>query len=195
MKAPKISYITVPIEKLIALRRNPQYLSERQNKALKESIERDGFLCPIVIRKKKGAYEILSGNHRVIASREAGLKDLPCCLVDPCDDKRAARIAVNMNTVHGEPTPELLAPFLAEIDDDTLKSLFLDESLISGIKEFDQTLEERLKLLELPDLLNAKGTGGASIPNCVCKCGNRHVSALERSSFIPAATTDASKRC
>ena len=170
--------ITVSIDKLIALRRNPQYLSERQNKALRESIERDGFLCPVVVRKHKkvkDSYEILSGNHRVNASRESGLKELPCVLVHPCDDKRAARIAVNMNTVHGDPTPELLAPFLAEIDDESLQSLFLDRDLIAGIVAFDQTLQERLKLLELPDVLNSKGNQGAGIPNCVCKCGDRHV--------------------
>ncbi len=170
--------ITVAIDKLIALRRNPQYLSERQNKALRESIERDGFLCPVVVRKHKKvteSYEILSGNHRVNASRESGLKELPCVLVHPCDDKRAARIAVNMNTVHGDPTPELLAPFLAEIDDDALQNLFLDRELIADIVAFDQTLEQRLKLLELPDVVNSKGNKGGGIPNCVCKCGDRHV--------------------
>lgn len=185
----------MPIEELFALRRNPQYLSERQNQALRDSIERDGFLCPIVIRKKKGVYEILSGNHRVIASRAAGLKKLPCCLVDPCDDKRAARIAVNMNTVHGEPTPELLAPFLAEVDDDTLRTLFLDETLLGGIKDFDRLLADRLESLELPDALNAKGNGGASIPNCVCKCGNRHVAIAPTDLRLSqAVTTRASKK-
>ena len=75
MRAPTVKQLVVAIDKLIALRRNPQYLSERQNKALRQSIERDGFLCPVVIRKAKhqaGLYEVLSGNHRVIASREAG---------------------------------------------------------------------------------------------------------------------------
>jgi len=188
--------LIIAIDKLIALRRNPQYLSERQNKALRTSIERDGFLCPVVVRKKKDLYEILSGNHRVNASREAGLKELPCELVHPCDDKRAARIAVNMNTVHGDPTPELLAPFLAEIDDDTMRTLFLDSALVSGIVDFDKTLEERLKLLQLPDSLNGKGNGGASIPNCVCKCGHRHIANAQKASkSSPVAITAESRQC
>ena len=185
MPTPTVKQLVVAIDKLIALRRNPQYLSERQNKALRQSIERDGFLCPIVVRKAKrqtGLYEVLSGNHRVIASREAGLKQLPCMLVHPCDDSRAARIAVNMNTVHGDPTPELLAPFLAEVDDDTMRTLFLDTTIIAGITAFDKTLEERLKILTLPDEVNSKGPGGKGIPNCVCKCGNRHVASAPAAS-------------
>lgn len=181
---PKITIITVKVSLLSALRRNPQYLTEKQSNALKESIEKDGFLCPIVVRKRKAGkgYEVLSGNHRVIASREAGLLEIPCMLVHPCDDARAARIAVNMNTVHGDPTPELLAPFVASMDDDTVRSLFLGESLAAALADFDAVLAERLKSLELPDSLNAKGNGGKAIPNCVCKCGHRHVANALRTS-------------
>ena len=190
MKPPHVTLITVKLSLLSALRRNPQYLTEKQNQALKQSIERDGFLCPIVIRKRKQGYEILSGNHRVIASREAGLEEIPCMLVHPCDDARAARIAINMNTVHGDPTPELLAPFIAAMDDETMRSLFLGEDLTAGLMAFDMTLAERLQNLELPDSLNSKGNGGKSIPNCVCKCGNRHVAnAPKDSSSGPSEAT------
>ncbi len=134
-----------------------------------------------MIRKKKQAYEILSGNHRVIASREAGLTEVPCMLVDPCDDKRAARIAVNMNTVHGEPTPELLAPFLAEMDDSTMKSLFIGAELLTGLVAFDETLRDRLSILELPEKMDRDSN--SQIPNCVCKCGNRHIAAVPKSSL------------
>lgn len=169
------------MDQLHALRRNPQYLTEKQTAALVESIKRDGFLCPIIVRKKGAAYEILSGNHRVLASREAGLSELPCVLVDPCDEKTARRIAVNMNTVHGEPTPELLAPFLAEIDNGTLKSVFLGDELLSAIVSFDQTLADRLATLQLPDSLGHNSPVGA-IPNCVCKCGHRHVAVVSENS-------------
>ncbi len=169
---------------MIALKRNPQYLSERQSKALQKSIERDGFLAPIVVRRKGELYEILSGNHRVIASREAGLVELPCVLVDPCDDRRAARIAVNMNTVHGDPTAELLAPFLAEMDDETLGSVFMGDDLAGELIEFDSLLKERLDSLAIPDAMDTEAVG--NIPNCICKkCGNRHVRARKRSARSP----------
>lgn len=192
--SPKISYITIPLSDLVALRRNPQYLSEKQSAALRKSISRDGFLAPIVVRRKNEKFEILSGNHRVIGAREEGLIDVPACLVDPCDEKRAARIAVNMNTVHGDPTPELMAPFLADMDDDTMRSVFLDEKLLAGIVEFDATLKERLDALMLPDALDHDSSKSA-IPNCVCKCGHRHVAARKpsKSTRPKARNTRASK--
>ena len=193
--SPKISYISIPLSELVALRRNPQYLTEKQSAALRKSISRDGFLAPIVVRKRETGYEILSGNHRVIGAREEGLVEVPACLVDPCDDKRAARIAINMNTVHGDPTPELMAPFLADMDEDTMRSVFLDDSLLAGIVEFDSTLKERLDALMLPDALD-RDSPKNSIPNCVCKCGHRHVAVARKnskSSRRKARNTRASK--
>lgn len=195
MPAPTTRLLTVALSDLVALRRNPQYLSEKQNAALKSSIERDGFLAPIVIRQRENRYEILSGNHRVIASREAGLAEIPCVLIEDCDDKRAARIAVNMNTVHGDPTAELLAPFLADMDDLTLGSIFMDADLTKAIIDFDVTLDERLSELNVPDSLDTNSNTN-TIPNCVCKCGNRHVRASKavKSSKPKAKNTDASKK-
>lgn len=94
--SPTVSYLTLPLADLVSLRRNPQYLTEKQGTALRKSISRDGFLAPIVVRRKAGKYEILSGNHRANSAREEGLTEVPACLVDPCDDKRAARITINM---------------------------------------------------------------------------------------------------
>ena len=194
--SPTVSYITIPLSDLVALRRNPQYLSEKQSAALRKSISRDGFLAPIVVRKKNEKYEILSGNHRVGEAREAGLGEVPACLVDPCDDKRAARIAVNMNTVHGDPTPELMAPFLADMDEETMRSVFLDDALLAGIVDFDSTLKERLDALMLPDELDHDSPKGAT-PNCICKCGHRHVAVARKNSKSKrrkALNTRASKR-
>lgn len=134
-----------------------------------------------MIREKGENFEVLSGNHRVGSSREVGLAEIPCVLVENCDDETAARIAINMNTVHGDPTAELLAPFLSEMADETLKSVFLDDAMLKQVREFDDILQERLKLLRLPDAMDKDSTKGA-IPNCVCKCGHRHVAVRKASS-------------
>lgn len=188
MKSPRVTPISVKLDSLIALRRNPQYLTEKQMAGLVASIKGDGFLAPIVVRKKKKLFEVLSGNHRALASREAGLTEIPALLIDPCDDKRAARIAVNMNTVHGDPTPELLAPFLAEVDDETLRSIFIEDSLLKGIVEFDATLDERLKSLLLPDSLDRPSPVGTML-TCVCSCGHRHAPARKSSESTSSEPT------
>lgn len=147
---------------------------------LKASIERDGFLAPIVVRRCGSKYEILSGNHRVMAARELQHKTLPCVLIDPCDDDQASRIAINMNTVHGDPNAELIAPFISTMSDTVLKDLFLPADLFKDLLGFDQTMKERLDSFELPDALN-NSSHGETIPNCVCdKCGKRHVAQISK---------------
>ena len=183
MIKPKTRLITLRLDQLVALKRNPQYLTERQMTALKDSIQRDGFLAPIVVRKQKHGklYEILSGNHRKMAVAELGHETIPCVELLDCSDAQAARIAVNMNTVHGDPTPELIAPFLADLDEALLRTIHLDDALLAGCMEFDATLAERLKSLELPDSLNRESPIG-QIPNCTCQCGNKHIAAAPKAS-------------
>jgi ParB-like chromosome segregation protein Spo0J len=167
--------VTLPLASLVALRRNPQYLTEAQMEGLKKSIERDGFIAPIVVRKRpKGMYEILSGNHRVMACRELNHTTIACVLVHPCDDARAARIAMNMNTVHGDPNIELIAPFLSALDDATMREIYLPDSVVKELRCFDAILKLRLDALEVPEALD-NNSAQNSIPNCVCKCGHRHV--------------------
>jgi ParB/RepB/Spo0J family partition protein len=191
--------VSLPLDKLHALRRNPQYLTEKQQRALEESIRRDGFLVPIIVRRHKKipeTYEILSGNHRCIASRNVGLAEIPCVFLDPCSDDQAARIAVNMNTVHGDPNVELLAPFLAEMSDAALGQLYIAEEMIQEIRSFDTILKDRLDSLQIPDAIN-KASHPDTIPNCKCsKCGARHVAARNPSSSTSARpkSTRGSKR-
>jgi hypothetical protein len=113
--------------------------------ALRESIERDGFLAPVLIREHDdGTLEVLSGNHRVENARAVGLESVPA-LVKRMDDATAARVAVNLNTVHGDPDAELLASFLTELDDTVPLGLFVEDDLLANLREFDQSLYEKLR--------------------------------------------------
>ena len=164
------------VDKLVALKRNPQYLSEAQMDALKDSMQRDGFLAPILVRPHDDdTFEVLSGNHRVMAARELGIEEVPA-LVRGIEDRQAGRIAVNLNTVHGDPTAELLAPFLAELDDDTLLSIHLDDDLLANLKAFDSILAEQLAQLQPPPSLNNESPGVGQSHPCICPtCGRQHI--------------------
>lgn len=159
----------------VALRRNPQYLTPHQMDALKTSISRDGFLAPVLLRPLgTDRYEVLSGNHRVMCARELGLAKIPALIAD-LDDSAAQRVAVNLNTVHGNPTVELLAPFLAEMDDAVLSTVHLDDELLHDLRAFDESLASSLASMQkAPDSFNAESPK-STLDRCRCPtCGREH---------------------
>lgn len=165
----------LPVSALSALRRNPQYLTPLQMDSLKTSLQKDGFLAPILVRPlQRDRYEVISGNHRMMAAREIGLTHVPA-LICKLNDNSARRVAINLNTVHGDPPAELLAPFLAELDDETLREIRMDPDLLQEIAGFDALLAERLASLEAPDKVD-RPSPHAEIATCVCsRCGKRHI--------------------
>jgi len=173
MKEPELKYL--PVEKCHALKRNPQYMSEKQFNALIKSIKNDGFLSPILVRpEKNGMYEILAGNHRWLAAKEAGLKKVPAVICE-LDNKSAMRFAINSNTIHGTPNMELMAPFLAELPDDVLAEIHLEKFELEQIVEFDANLKERLDKFELPEAFN-RASPKTNIAQCKCPiCGKVHI--------------------
>ncbi len=164
----------IPLSKLRMLKRNPQYLTPKQMESLKASIKRDGFLVPLLVRPhSRGTFEIISGNHRFMAASELKLAALPC-LVSRMNDSARGRLAVNLNTIHGDPTAELLAPFLAELDKETLAQIHLSEDMLSDIQEFDAELARLIKAGQLPESLSRDSKTHKNRP-CVCaKCGRKH---------------------
>lgn len=140
----------VPVHRLHFLRRNPQYLSPHELAALEASIRRDGFLAPILCRPAAGGgYELLSGNHRVIAARNLGLKRVPA-LVTALSEAQAARVAVNLNTVHGQPPAMLLAPFLAGLDANGLATVHLPDRLRQEVLSLDRDVAAALARRQPP---------------------------------------------
>lgn len=142
--------------------------------SLKTSISRDGFVAPILVRPHGKLFEVVSGNHRFMAGKEIGLKAIPCVIAD-LDDKSMKRLAVNLNTIHGSPPAELLAPFLAEMDDETLAGIHIEGLDLEELLKFDENLKLRLDELQPPDSINRNSQ---SKKNHVCKCptcGRKHL--------------------
>ncbi|MBP8640199.1 MAG: ParB/RepB/Spo0J family partition protein [Oscillospiraceae bacterium] len=49
---------------------------------LSDSIAQHGVLNPLTVRKRNGKYELIAGERRLRASRLAGLKEVPCIVID-----------------------------------------------------------------------------------------------------------------
>lgn len=146
-----------------------------QMESLKKSIERDGFCAPILVRPlKDGRYEVVSGNHRFMAATELGFSEIPCVVAD-LSAKAAQRLAINLNTIHGEPNAEILAPFLAELDLDVLAELHLEDETKKDLIKFDSKLADLLKELELPPEISSDSPTHSNA-TCKCpKCGSTHI--------------------
>lgn len=71
---------------------SPEALEE-----LSASIQSQGIIQPIVVRPlNTGGYEIIAGERRWRAAKQAGLKQVPC-LIKPVDDRAAIAMALIEN--------------------------------------------------------------------------------------------------
>lgn len=75
----------------------PRTVFEREAlSALSDSIKRYGILQPISVRREKEGYEIIAGERRYRAAKEAGLTAVPC-LVYEVDGEASAELSVMEN--------------------------------------------------------------------------------------------------
>ena len=92
------------IEKLHAFENHPYKVQDNEEmERLSESIREHGVLSPIIVRPKENAedeYEIISGHRRVMASRKAGIAEVPALVVSL--DRDAAAIVLVDSNLHRE---------------------------------------------------------------------------------------------
>ncbi|MBI4337454.1 MAG: ParB N-terminal domain-containing protein [Chloroflexi bacterium] len=85
--------IDLPLAQLREAFWNPNQIDETIRERLRRSVERFGFLVPLVVRPlEDGTYEVLSGNQRLGVLRGIGLGKAPCIVVD-LDDAHAHLLA------------------------------------------------------------------------------------------------------
>ncbi|MGZ4141681.1 MAG: ParB/RepB/Spo0J family partition protein, partial [Actinomycetota bacterium] len=96
-KKKQLSFAVLPASKLevISHQRKP---SDPHVKRLVTSIERIGFVAPVVVVERGNGYVVIDGQHRLLAAQSLGLKTIPAVIV-PED---LARRMLNLN-VEKEP--------------------------------------------------------------------------------------------
>jgi hypothetical protein len=134
---------TIPIDQLDPLPGNPQHLTPEAKVALLRSMARNGFLAPVLVRPRGDRYEVISGNHRVGAARDLAYTEVPCVVAD-LDDGAARRLAVEMNTIHGEPDTDQLEQFLTVLAADLgdIADLYLGDELAVELADVLSPLDE-----------------------------------------------------
>ena len=94
----------ISIEKLFPFEGHPFKVRDNEEmECLAESIQQNGVLSPIIVRPKENTpdeYEIISGHRRVMASRKAGITEIPALVVSL--DRDAAAIVMVDSNLHRE---------------------------------------------------------------------------------------------
>lgn len=94
-KSPAPRVRLIPIDKIDPNPRQPR--SELGNiEELMESIKTKGVLEPILVRAKGERFEIIAGERRYIASKNLGLKEIPCIEMD-VEEQEAMEISLIEN--------------------------------------------------------------------------------------------------
>ena len=85
------------IADLIPAPYNPRQSTAKQEKHLKESLEKFGLVEPIIFNKQTGY--IVGGHFRVRELKKLGIKEIECVIVDLNeDDEKELNIRLNANT-------------------------------------------------------------------------------------------------
>ena len=64
---------------------------------LKRSIQEKGIIQPITVRRMEGGYQLISGERRVRAAREAGLKQIPAYIIRVRSNEEMLELALIEN--------------------------------------------------------------------------------------------------
>lgn len=72
---------------------------------IRGSIEKDGILVALTVRKKDGFYELVDGERRLRLAKELGYKTVKCNVIDVSDDV-ARRMVWKVNTLRKDYTPK-----------------------------------------------------------------------------------------
>ena len=99
--------------KLVPAEYNPRNISAHQAEALKRSIDRWGFVEPIVANKRTG--KIVGGHQRVDAALALAVQKVPVHWVDLDEDSEKA-LNIALNKISGEWDNDTLAALLADLE-------------------------------------------------------------------------------
>jgi ParB family transcriptional regulator, chromosome partitioning protein len=139
----------LPVETIHANPRQPRKRFDGEaTSALAESIRAQGLVQPVVVRPRPaGGFELIAGERRWRAAREAGVATVPA-LVREADDRDSLVLSLVENVAREQ---------LSAVEEARAYALLMDEfglplgDLSERVGKAKPTVSNRLRLLELPD--------------------------------------------
>ena len=145
--APELAHIAV--DQIHANPSQPRKRFESEGvSGLAESIKAQGLIQPVVVRPRlEGGYELIAGERRWRAAREAGLATVPAVLRD-ADDRDTLLLALVENVAREDLSPIEEGRAYAVLIDEFALSL---GELAERVGKSKPTVSNRIRLLELPE--------------------------------------------
>jgi ParB family chromosome partitioning protein len=139
----------LPVETIHANPRQPRKRFDGEaTSALADSLRAQGLVQPVVVRPRPaGGFELIAGERRWRAAREAGIPTVPA-LVREADDRDSLLLGLVENVAREQ---------LSAVEEARAYALLLDEfglslgELAERVGKAKPTVSNRLRLLELPD--------------------------------------------
>ena len=122
------------------------HFDEEKLGELARSIKTNGVIQPLIVRESANGYELVAGERRWRASRQAGLKAVPC-IIRNFDDKQNAIVAIieNMQREDLNPIEEALG-----LKSMTEKYGFTQEQVSASLGRSRTYITNSIRLLKLP---------------------------------------------
>ena len=122
------------------------HFDEEKLAELASSIRTNGVIQPLIVRESTGGYELVAGERRWRASRQAGLRTVPC-IVRNFDDRQNAIVAIieNMQREDLNPIEEALG-----LKSMTEKYGFTQEQVSASLGRSRTYITNSIRLLKLP---------------------------------------------
>jgi ParB family chromosome partitioning protein len=139
----------LPVDAIHANPRQPRRRFEPEaTTGLASSIREQGLLQPVVVRPRpEGGYELIAGERRWRAAREAGIDSVPA-LVREADDRETLLLALVENVAREQLSPVEEARAYAALIDEFELSL---GDVAAKVGRSKPSVSNRLRLLELPE--------------------------------------------
>lgn len=145
--------IYIQVDKMEANAYQPRkYFDKEALDELSQSIKQYGVIQPITVRRTGNVFEIVAGERRWRASKQAGLKKVPCVIVD-INDSESAEIALLENLQREDLNfMEEAEAYFNLINDHK----FTQEKLAEKMGKKQSTIANKLRLLKLGEDVRRK---------------------------------------
>ncbi|MFZ1082093.1 MAG: ParB/RepB/Spo0J family partition protein [Candidatus Kryptoniota bacterium] len=153
------SVVKIPVRDIRANKFQPRKQFHRESlEELKDSIKENGLVQPVTVRRIDGGlFELISGERRLRAVNELGIKDIPAYVLQVDSDAKMLELALTENLQREDLNPiEIALGYQRLIDECDLTQ----EQVARKVGKDRVTVTNSLRLLKLPAQIQKSITAG-----------------------------------